>query len=52
MSKEGDLLVKLRLLMVLRGFNLEWLISHDIITDDRLEKIREMSERKKRKKKA
>jgi hypothetical protein len=33
MSKEGELLVKLRLLMVLRGFNLNW-IKEYLISDD------------------
>lgn len=33
MSNEGELLAKLRLLMVLRGFNLEWLKENGIVTD-------------------
>jgi hypothetical protein len=35
MSKEGELLVKLRLLLVLRGFNLQWIKEH-LISDDHL----------------
>jgi len=32
MSNEGELLAKLRLLMVLRGFNVDWLLDKGIIT--------------------
>ena len=49
MSKEADLLAKLRLLMVLRGFNLTWLKDNDIITEKRIIMSKKIDKKKKEK---
>jgi hypothetical protein len=50
MSHEGELLVKLRFLMVLRNFNLNWFIEQDLLTKEKLDEIRKLSKPVKRKK--
>ena len=40
MSAEGELLVKLRLLFVLVGFKIGWILEKDFLSDDLLEDIR------------
>jgi len=55
MSKEGELLVKLRLLMVLRGFKQEWLVEKDILSrkdvDELISNLKKKSKKKKKEEK-
>lgn len=40
MSNEGDLIVKLRLILVLKNFNLQWLVEENIMSQEKLNELK------------